>query len=82
MLLRAITERPGHRFWSDDVDLTRLDWFDSLPLVGYHQVTDLRLVALALARGGRVVTFDRGIRSLVPKAENAAKLVEVLDDNR
>lgn len=77
-LLRSIVALPGHQFWRDDFDLARADWILELPLVGHLQVSDLRLVALARAKEGQVVTFDRGVRSLVPRGEDARKIVEVL----
>jgi hypothetical protein len=35
-------------------------------LVGFRQVTDAHLLTLAIHRGGRLATFDRGIAELVP----------------
>jgi toxin-antitoxin system PIN domain toxin len=78
-LLRAIVALPGHQFWADDFDLAGAEWILELPLVGHLQITDLRLVALARSNDGKVITFDRGVRSLVPRGEDAAKHVEVLD---
>lgn len=78
-LLRSIVSLPGHEFWADDVDLTALDWLESVPLVGHLQLSDLRLVALARRRAGSVVTFDRGVRALVPPDAKAGRLVELLD---
>ena len=66
-LLRRMTELEGHVFWSDDTDLARLDWLVEVPLVGHRQVTDVQLLALALAKGGRLATLDRGVAALVPK---------------
>jgi hypothetical protein len=48
----------------------------TLPLVGHRQVTDLRLPALARARGGRVATFDRGFAALVPRGVARSNGVE------
>lgn len=77
-LLRRMVKVPGHRFWMDDVELARLDWVRSLPLVGYRQVTDLHLLALARARGGRLATLDRGIAALIPKGAEEEDLVELV----
>jgi len=47
-------------------------------LVGHQQVTDAYLLALALRRGGVLVTFDGGVAALLePKSPNA-KFLEVL----
>jgi toxin-antitoxin system PIN domain toxin len=51
----------SHAFWPDDVSLLepgRLDWSRVL---GPRQVTDAYLLSLAVAHGGRFVTFDRGV---------------------
>jgi hypothetical protein len=63
-LLRRMRDLPGHAFWADDVSPT-----DAVPgvferVVGYRQVTDGHLLALAHRRGGRLATFDRGVEAL------------------
>ena len=77
-LLRRMTELPGHVFWPDDVDLARVDWIREVPLVGHRQVTDVHLLALALARGGRVATFDRSLVGLLPRSVNSDRCVELI----
>jgi uncharacterized protein len=57
MLQRSCTHA-SHQFWPDDVSL-----LDSRRLVhgrihGHRQLTDLYLLALAVAHSGRLVTFD------------------------
>ena len=47
-----------HFFWADDFSIT-----DDLPVIperigGTRQLTDIYLAALAMRRGGRLVTFD------------------------
>ena len=60
----------SHAFWADDfsvVDPGRLEW---TRVLGPRQVTDAYLLALAVERRGRFVTFDRGITtSIVPSAQ-------------
>jgi uncharacterized protein len=56
----------AHEFWPDDVQLVTDRWADVAGLTGHRQVTDAHLVALALSRQGRVVTFDRGLVALAP----------------
>ena len=41
-------------------------WFERQQLVGYRQVTDAQLLALALRHDGRLATLDSAIRRLVP----------------
>ena len=36
-------------------------------VVGHQQVTDSYLVALAVAHGGRLATFDRGLAEALPE---------------
>lgn len=65
-----------HEFWPADLDLLdgkAIDW--SLVLTSRH-VTDLYLLGLAVAHGGRFVTFDRRIpRAALAKAEARNLLV-------
>jgi len=57
-VLSALRARPGHRFFTDDVSLNDRD----VPaIVGYRQVTDAHLLALARRRSVRLLTFDAGI---------------------
>ena len=51
----------SHEFWPDSVSLLeagRIDWHH---ILGSRHVTDAYLLALAASRGGRFVTFDRGV---------------------
>ena len=61
-LLRQMKEaRPWkHVFWDDDFSIGDRASILSDRLVGSRQVTDVYLAALALRRGGRLVTFDTG----------------------
>jgi toxin-antitoxin system PIN domain toxin len=77
-LLRRIVELPDHRFWEDDVAIASAEEIESNRLLGYRQVTDAHLLTLALRRGGRVATFDRGVRQLVPTGHAADAAVMVI----
>lgn len=51
----------GHyQFWPDDLTVTGPNFHRSA-LAGHQQVTDIYLLALAVQRRGRLVTFDTGI---------------------
>lgn len=50
---------PRHEFWPDDVSLLDEARFDHSRLLDSGQVTDSYLLALAVARGGMLATFDR-----------------------
>lgn len=59
--LRGATEHDVHEFWPDDVSLLDERRIDSTRIHGPRQLTDVYLLALALAHGGRLVTFDRSL---------------------
>jgi hypothetical protein len=50
-----------HEFWPDEVSLLDSDIVDSARIHGARQLTDIYLLALAVQRGGRLVTFDASI---------------------
>jgi toxin-antitoxin system PIN domain toxin len=57
--LSQLCRLPGHVFWPDDVSLCDAARFDHGRLLDARQVTDSYLLALAVAHGGRLATFDR-----------------------
>ena len=59
--LRRATATEYHSFWSCDVSLLDAEIVDASRIHGPRQVTDAYLLALAVMRGGRFVTFDRSI---------------------
>ncbi len=63
-VLRRWRAQPGHGFWTDDVSIAACDEVDAGRIAGYRQVTDAHLLALAVRRAGRLVTFDRGVADL------------------
>lgn len=77
-LLQRIIELPDHVFWEDDVSLATSRHVARERLHGYRQVSDAHLLALALRRGGCLVSFDRGILSLVPSGIEPDQAVLVL----
>lgn len=60
-LLNRACEGGDHEFWPCDVSLLDATIVDRSRLHGARQVTDAYLLALATARGGRFVTFDRSL---------------------
>jgi uncharacterized protein len=60
-LLRRACDGRGHEFWSCNISLLDEEIVNSSRVLGPRQVTDAYLLALAVARGGRFVTFDRGL---------------------
>ncbi len=68
--LREAVESPEHEFWADDISLFNPEIFNWSCVLGHRQVTDVYLLALAVHRGGRLVTLERKIS---PKAVFGAK---------
>ena len=66
--VRALVERlreagasSVHEFWPDDISLLDARVADSARIHGPRQITDLYLLALAVRRRGRFVTFDSSV---------------------
>ena len=59
--LAAACQQDIHEFWPDEVSLLDSGVVDSTRIHGPRQLTDIYLLALAVTRGGRLVTFDTGI---------------------
>ena len=75
--LRAFCRSGEHEFWPDEVSLLDSRLFRSPGPVGYRSVTDVYLLGLATARGGRLATFDRRIlvRSVVGADDGHLELI-------
>lgn len=74
-VLEANLDHPTHQVWEDRWGVGAL-LAPFLPrLTGHRQVTDAYLLGLALKRGGRLATFDRGIDAFVSEPRFAG-LVE------
>lgn len=58
-LLRRMCTAEGHRFWPDTVSLR--DVLEPDIAMTHSQVTDVFLLCLAIANGGRLATLDRHI---------------------
>ena len=50
-----------HEFWADDLATTDVVVFAWSRLSNHLQITDAYLLALAVANGGRLTTFDHGV---------------------
>lgn len=67
--LRRATRTEHHEFWPCSISLLEEDRVNAGHVHGPRQVTDVYLLALAVERGGRFVTFDRSLPlSAVPGA--------------
>jgi toxin-antitoxin system PIN domain toxin len=63
---------PGHQFWVDDISLVDDRWIDVRHILTSGQVTDSYLLALAVARQGRLATFDRRMSAKAVRNGDAA----------
>ena len=59
--LREATRSHHHEFWTDDVSPLDPRIVDASRIHAPRQLTDLYLLALAVHRGGRFVTFDASV---------------------
>jgi len=75
-ILRRIAALPSHVFWPDDIEIASNEHIAWERLGSHAQVTDAHLLALAIRRGGRLASFDRGLADLAPegKAESVVML--------
>lgn len=73
--LYAATSHPLHEFWADRVSLLDPARVDHTRIHGPKQLTDVYLLALAVAHGGRLVSFDRAIPTAAVHGVVTAHLV-------
>lgn len=59
--LREAMASGSHEFWADDVSVLDDDVFDAARIHGPRQLTDVYLLALAVHRRGRFITFDSAV---------------------
>jgi uncharacterized protein len=77
-LLQQMVAIGAHEFWPDDVAPVEPGGpFDRV--VGYRQVSDAHLLALVMRRRGRLATFDRSVRELVPPGVKPAAVLDLLE---
>ena len=58
-VVARLRQHAGHVFWPDAISLLDPAHVDTSRLLSPGQVTDSYLLALAVAQGGRLATFDR-----------------------
>ncbi len=66
---------PLHAFWPDDISLADGNTFDNERIHGHRQITDVYLLGLAVAHGGRLVTLDARIPLSAVHGASAGHLV-------
>jgi predicted nucleic acid-binding protein len=56
-----ICSGPDHEFWPCDVSLCEAGRVNWPSVMGHNQITDVHLLALAVAHAGCLVTLDHGV---------------------
>jgi uncharacterized protein len=75
VILKRLLRLPKHHFWADSITLTDLPGKADLDRVSSNQLTDIYLLSLAVAHGGRLVTFDKHIDPAMVDGGRRALLV-------
>lgn len=69
-LVRGLCALPGHEFWPDSMSLLSPEVCDLSRLTTSGQVSDSYLLALTVANGGRLATFDqRLVTAAIPGSD-------------
>jgi uncharacterized protein len=76
-MLQRSCAHTSHQFWPDDVSLLDAKRLAHDRIHGHRQLTDLYLLALAVARGGRLVTFDAQVPLNAVRGAGAQHLVSI-----
>lgn len=76
-LLTGHIARSDHAFWHDDLSLLDASRIAHRSLLSALQLTDVYLLALAVEKGGRLVTLDRRVPLTAVRGAEAAHLVVV-----
>ncbi len=78
---RALTTSlavPEHEFWPEQYQVSQLHEQIRSRLIGHRQLTDAVLLDLAIRRSGKLATFDRRIRNLLPLDSNDQAAIEAV----
>lgn len=75
-LMTGLCALSGHVFWPDDISLLDDTRINASRILSSAQVTDSYLLALAVAHGGKLATFDR--RLVVDAVHGGAKALHVV----
>ncbi|MEB3234840.1 MAG: TA system VapC family ribonuclease toxin [Cyanobacteriota bacterium] len=75
--LAEACSHPAHQFWSGGLSLVADGHVSWRRLLGPRQITDAYLLAVAVAEGGRLVTFDQRIGLELVSAARREQLVVI-----
>ena len=71
-ILAGLRGAGRHTFWQDDMSLVASDMVEIGKVLTSAQVTDTYLLALAVARGGKLATLDRRLSPAAVRGGKAA----------
>jgi toxin-antitoxin system PIN domain toxin len=77
--LRTNTAAADHLFWPDEFPFVDAVAYSGSRLLGHQQTTDAYLLGLALRKGGRLATLDRGVAALVGADSPERSAVNLVD---
>lgn len=79
-LLRTFCAGEHHEFWADSVSLVDESLFRSAAIAGHNHLTDVYLLGLAVARHGKLATFDRriSIKAIVGAGQSNLEVIEAV----
>jgi len=77
-LLDLALQHPSHCFWSDEIGLAEAVEPFRRRIVGHRQVNDAYLLGLAIHKGGRLATLDRGLLALLPDDSEHRHRIELI----
>ena len=76
-LMGALSD-PHHQFWPLDYSFSQILPEIRAHMRGHRQLTDALLLDLAIRHQGRLVTFDKNVRKLLPPDSPHQAAVELL----
>lgn len=76
--LKQATQHGGHEFWDVMPAVHHLASLSQSLVQGHKQVTDAYLLAVTQYHKGRLVTFDAGVATLLPRPSQRQRWVEVI----
>ena len=77
-VLEKTCAETDHVFWPQNTSITELHPEIRQRLVGHRQLSDALLLDLAMRNGGRLVTFDKRVRSLLPANSPHQAAIEII----
>lgn len=72
--LASMTAPALHEYWADAPEPLSLATLNSAAVVGHRQVTDAYLLGLAVLRGQRLATLDRGLLTFAQASGQSAHI--------